>query len=81
MTSCLRLLCSHAIQEVLEEPHHLVFKIREPILCRKVCLTAWESDTRLYKLISTPDQTKDLVSLRLVSAEKYGIFQFAPMEI
>lgn len=75
------LLWSHAIQEVLKELPHLVFEIWESILCRKVCLTAWESDIRLYELISAPDQTKDLVSLRLVSAEKYGIFQFVSAEI
>lgn len=32
---------------------------------------------RVYELIYTSDQTKDFVSLRDVSSETYGIFQFA----
>lgn len=74
-------LWSHSIEEVLKELPHFVFEIWESILCKKVCLTAWETDRRFYELISTPDQTKDLFSLRLVSAEKYGIFQFVSTEI
>ena len=70
-------LWPHAIQEVLKKFPHLVFEIRGSIPCRKACLSAWESNIRVYELISTPDQTKDLVSLKDVSAETYGIFLFA----
>lgn len=57
-------LWSHAIQEVLKKFPHLVFKICESIPCRKVHLSIWECNIGVYELVSTPDQTKDLVSLR-----------------
>lgn len=53
------------------------FGICESVPNRKVCLSAWKCKIRVYRLISAPDQTKDLVSLRNISAETYGVFQFA----
>lgn len=69
-------LWSLTIQKALKKISHPVFTICEFIPCRKACLSSWKSNIKVYNLISTRDQTKNLVFLRDISAETYGIFQF-----
>lgn len=76
VTNCPHIFYDHLKYRVLNKVSHPVFTICGSIPSRNVCLSSWKSNIKVYNLISTRDETRNLVFLRDISAETYGIFQF-----